>query len=93
MRVPVGHPFTVLWTGGLVPRYSETYTLYTASDDGVRVGPNGRMVINDWSIHSAAEDSYTAALEAGHRYDLRVEYFEKSGWSSEIIKLYWQSPH
>lgn len=92
VRLPVGNAFSVQWHGGLVPRYTETYTIYTASDDGVRVWIDGKMVIDDWSIHSVAEDAVTMPMEAGRIYDLRVEYFEKNGLSGETIKLYWQSP-
>lgn len=93
VRLPVGNAFTVQWHGGLVPRFSETYTLYTASDDGVRVWIDGKLVIDDWSIHAGAEDAAILPLEAGRVYDLRVQYFEKNGLSGEIIKLYWQSAH
>ena len=93
VRLPVGNAFSVQWHGGLVPLYTETYTIYTASDDGVRVWIDGKMVIDDWSIHSIAEDAVIMPLEAGRVYDLRVEYFEKNGRSGETIKLYWQSPH
>ena len=93
VRLPVGNAYAVQWHGGLVPRYSETYTLYTASDDGVRVWLDGRLVIDHWDIHSESEDSVTLPLEAGRIYDLRVEYFEKNGLSSEVMELYWESPH
>lgn len=93
VRLPVGNAFTVQWHGGLVPRYSETYTLYTDSDDGVRVWVDGKLVVDDWNIHSEAEDAAALPLEAGRTYDLRVEYFEKNGLSSEVVEMYWESPH
>src|SRR5262245_7606893 len=35
--------FSVRWTGQVIPRYSETYTFYTRSDDGVRLWVNGQL--------------------------------------------------
>jgi len=29
--------YSVRWTGKVEPRYSETYTFYTVTDDGVRL--------------------------------------------------------
>ena len=34
--------FSVRWTGQVQPQFSETYTFYTKSDDGVRLWVNGR---------------------------------------------------
>ncbi len=93
VRLPVGNAYAVQWHGGLVPRYSEKYTLYTDSDDGVRVWLDGKLVIDHWDIHSESEDAATLPLEADRTYDLRVEYFEKNGLSGEVIDLYWESPH
>ena len=35
--------FSVRWTGQVVPLYSQTYTFYTTSDDGVRLWVNGQL--------------------------------------------------
>ncbi|WP_437638437.1 PA14 domain-containing protein [Sorangium sp. So ce854] len=82
--------FSVRWTGEIEPRYSETYTLTTQSDDGVRVWVDGVLVIDNWTPHSPTEDSATVALVAGQRHDLKVEYFESGGGA--LSRLYWSSP-
>jgi hypothetical protein len=64
----------------------------TTSDDAVRVYLAGNLIISDWSVHAATEDTATVTLQAGQRYPLRVEYFEKNGYSYEVIKLYWEAP-
>src|SRR5581483_4909068 len=38
--------FSVRWQGQVQPRFSETYTFYTTSDDGVRLWINGQQLIN-----------------------------------------------
>jgi hypothetical protein len=84
-----GNNFSVRWSGWVQPRYSETYTFYTTSDDGVRLWVNGQQLINDWAVHGATERSGTLALAAGQFYDLRLEYFQGTGGSS--AQLAWSS--
>ena len=82
--------FSVRWTGKLTPKFSETYTLYTRSDDGVKLWIDNSLVINNWSYHSLTENSCKISLIAGQQYDIRLEYFE--GWWSAQIQLLWSSP-
>src|SRR5262249_30595930 len=54
--------FSVRWTGQVVPRFSETYTFHTVSDDGVRLwirptgAANWTLIIDHWSPHGSADD-------------------------------------
>jgi endoglucanase len=82
--------FSVRWTGQVQPLYSETYTFYTVSDDGVRLWVNGTQVVNNWTDHPATENSGTVALTAGQRYDIRMEFYERSGGA--VARLSWSSP-
>ncbi len=38
--------FSVRWSGLIEPAYTETYTFYTDSDDGVRLWVNGQLLID-----------------------------------------------
>jgi hypothetical protein len=82
--------FSVRWTGQVQPRYSETYTFYTTSNDGVRLWVNGKLVIDNWTEHTPTENSGTITLTSGQKYDIKMEYFEGSGTS--VAKLLWSSP-
>jgi hypothetical protein len=55
-----------------------SYSVRTISDDGVRVWIDGRLVIDNWSLHESAVD--TAAIAPG-MHDVRVQYFQVDGWS------------
>jgi hypothetical protein len=55
-----------------------TYALRAISDDGVRVWIDGRLVIDNWSLHESAVD--TAAIAPGV-HEVRVQYFQVDGWS------------
>ena len=83
--------FSVRWTGLLTPRFSELYTFYTASSDGVRVFLDDAAVIDRFVDQMATtENTGTRMLEAGKTYQLRVEYYER--YSVASIKLSWSSP-
>jgi regulation of enolase protein 1 (concanavalin A-like superfamily) len=81
--------FSVRWSGFVQPQYSETYTFYTTSDDGVRLWVNGQQIINNWTIHGATENSGSIALSAGQKYDLRLEFYENAG--DAVARLAWSS--
>jgi hypothetical protein len=99
MRVGTGSPvpgvigpdqFSVRWTGTIEPQFSQTYTFYTLSNNGVRLWVNGRKVIDNWVGHATTEDRGTIALAAGRRYDLRVEFFDNTAEATATLS--WSSP-
>jgi len=81
--------FSVRWTGFLQPLYSETWRIYTVSDDGIRVWIDDVLVVNDWSDHAARERSGTIALEAGRLYSLRVDFYDNRVHA--VARLSWSS--
>ncbi|MBD1824918.1 DUF4347 domain-containing protein [Cyanobacteria bacterium FACHB-DQ100] len=81
--------FSVRWTGQVQPLYSDTYTFFTTTDDGIRLFVDGQLVINNFADQPATERRGTIALQAGQRYDIRMEYYENGldalaqlGWFS-----------
>ena len=82
--------YSVRWTGKIEPRFSETYTFRTTSDDGVRLWVNGQLIIDAWFDHGATDHFGAIALERGVRYDLKMEYYEATG--SAVAVLAWSSP-
>jgi hypothetical protein len=81
--------FAVRWTGSIVPRYTENYTFYAISDDGVRVWINDLPLISNWTDHPVIEDKGVIALQAGTKYNIKVEYYER--WGEAAMMLAWQS--
>lgn len=82
--------FSVRWTGQVQPQYSETYTFYTYADDGVRLWVNGQLLIDNWINQAPTEIAGTIPLNAGERYDIRLEYYELNGGATS--QLLWSSP-
>ncbi len=93
--------FSVRWTGWIEPIYSDTHTLYTFTDDGVRlwisdkdqndITPGAPPLIDSWSDQDHFEHRAQKYLEAGHRYFIRIEYFEHFGEATALFL--WESPH
>ncbi|MBC8109260.1 MAG: carbohydrate-binding protein [Anaerolineae bacterium] len=81
--------FSVRWEGSIVPFYTETYTLYFTSDDGVQLWIDNKLVINHAVDHAAAEDRAAVALTAGRKHSIRVDYHNSAG--TGVAKLEWAS--
>ncbi len=82
--------FTVRWTGALQPQFSQTYTFYTKTDDGVRLWVDGQLLIDEWVDQGPTEWSGTISLNAGQKYSITMEYYENGGGAS--AQLSWSSP-
>lgn len=82
--------FSVRWDSKIVPRYSENYTFYTASNDGVRLFIDGRKIIDNWTDHSLREDQGTVEMIAGKAHSIRLEYYQNGG--NATMRLFWSSP-
>jgi GH43 family beta-xylosidase len=82
--------FSVRWLGQVEARFSETYTLRTVSDEGVRLWVDGHLLIDNWTPHAAVVNSAVYTLAAGQRYDIRLEYFDQAGTAQ--MRLQWSSP-
>jgi len=81
--------FTVRWAGQVQPLYSQAYTFYTRTDDGVRLWVNGQLVIDKWIDQSSTEWSGTIALQANQKYDLVMEFYENQ--VNAVAMLSWSS--
>ncbi|BDA70913.1 PA14 domain-containing protein [Calothrix sp. PCC 7716] len=82
--------FSIRWNGRVEPKYTETYTFYATSDDGIRVKVNGTQIISRFFDQPPTESLGTIALEAGQKYDIEIEYYENAGGA--VARLEWSSP-
>ncbi|MBT9315667.1 DUF4347 domain-containing protein [Leptothoe spongobia] len=81
--------FSIRWTGEVETLYSEEYVFQTTSDDGIRLWVNDQLLINNWTDHGPTVDTGSIVLEAGQRYDIRVDYYENGG--NATVDLKWSS--
>lgn len=82
--------FSARWTGTLTPPVSGRYALVVSADDGYRLFLDGRRVIDHWQDGAENAQSYAVDLEAGHAYDVRVEYYQGGGLAA--VHLGWKIP-
>jgi len=75
--------FTVSWKGYVQSDYSENYNFFADADEGVNI----------WINNTSISDSGSVSLEAGRKYPVKIEYFEKKNdarmlfyWSSESVE-------
>ncbi|MGP4038828.1 PA14 domain-containing protein [Gracilibacillus sp. D59] len=89
-RVGRADDASIDFTGQIMPEYTEDYTFYMIGDNGFRVWIDDQLVIdhweNDWDNEQTSEP---VRLEAGKKYDIRIEYFEDYGGSN--LYLRWSS--
>ncbi len=83
--------FSARWTGEVEAAFTETYTFYTNSDDGVRLWIDGQQIVNNWTDHGTTENNGTIDLVAGSSYSLVMEFYESGGGA--VAELRWSSPH
>ena len=82
--------FSARWTGFITAAYSEAYTFYVPSDNGVRVWINGQLVLDKWTpLDISGWHNFTVPLLANQTVPIKVEYAELYGGAT--IAVYWYS--
>lgn len=93
-NLPPGRPdnnnWSVRWTGQIQATHTGNTTFTTFSDDGVRLWVDGKLLIDNWNVHGATQDNGVIALEAGKKYDFKMEYYQ--GNLGSICRLLWTPP-
>ncbi len=81
--------FSVRWIGQLAPLVTDFYVFYTVTDDGVRLWVDDKLVIESWREGVQNFSTRPIALNAGTKYELRMEMFDireraaaRLSWSS-----------
>ena len=80
---------SVRWTGFLRVRRGGTFMFSVVSNDGERLWVNGLPLLNDWTLHEAAENLASVELTEGF-HAIRFEYMNGEGEGR--IKLSWSGP-
>ena len=66
-----------------------TYSFRTASDDGVRLKVDDKIVINNWTNHAPRWDYGSVSLQSGWK-PIRLQMYEWGGGT--MLRLYWKVP-
>ena len=81
--------FGAIWTGQIQPKYSQTYSFGLHGDDRARLTIDGKTVVDFWDGPTGGEFTGTIALQAGRRYDIKLQYAELIYDAS--VRLSWSS--
>jgi beta-glucosidase len=83
--------FSIRWTGKLTTPESGLYVLGAAGNGGVRLFVDGQLLLEDFANRRTRTLTKEITLEAGHAYDVRLEYYENAN-NFASVKLIWQPP-
>ena len=82
--------FSVRWTGKLTAPHDDEFTIFTRSDDGVRLWLDGKQVIDDWRGHPPEHNEAKIKLAKGQSVEIKLEYFQGGGGG--MVELGWEGP-
>ncbi len=83
-------PWSARWTGFIEAPSEGDFRFHTFSNDGVRLWIDGTKIIDNWTDHGETEDTGQAALKAGKRHPVKLEYYYNGGQG--VTKLWWTRP-
>ena len=82
--------FSARWTGNVEAAFTETYTFYTNTDDGVKLWVNDELIIDNWTDHGTTENRGEIDLVAEQQYSIEMWWYERGGGA--VAELRWSSP-
>ncbi|WNS43263.1 fibronectin type III domain-containing protein [Paenibacillus sp. MMS20-IR301] len=80
--------FSVRWTGQVQPKYSGLYTFSVNTGGGVRLWVDNQLLVDKWNAQNNTGQGLVQ-LQAGVKYDLRMEYANDQG--NPQANLFWES--
>jgi len=81
--------YSVRWTGQVQPQFSEIYYFDVQSQDGCRLWVNDQLLIDEWKTQGLTDWTNGILLQAGTRYDIKLEYLKHSAPAQ--AHLWWYS--
>jgi len=88
----IADPFSVRWTGTLVPPETGTYKLGARGCNGYRLYLDGELVVELKGWHGPITRVTELELEAGRAYDLRLEHMYRDFDHDPVMQLLWSLP-
>lgn len=79
--------YSVRWTGQITVPVDATYSFYLTSSGGAKLWVNNQVFINDSGDHASKTVSATLNLNAGQKYDIRLDYTRIN--NPGAVKLEW----
>jgi hypothetical protein len=82
--------FSARWVADLEVAVSDTYTLWTYTDDGVMVWLDGELIIDNWTDHGNTWNSSPALdLAREETHSIEMWWYERGGGA--VAQLHWST--
>jgi len=81
--------FSVRWSGVLKPKKSGPFQIGFTGDDGFRLWIDGKLIVEDWTMHAPSTLTKEMDLKAGKSYAIKIEYFQAGGGA--VARLVWSA--
>jgi len=82
--------FSGRWQGAITAPEEGDYEIGAEGDDGVRLWLDGKLVVDDWSMHPLRYQSVKLSLRRGQKVALKLDYFNGTGGRG--LRLAWKPP-
>ncbi len=82
--------FSIIWTGRVATKFSETYKFTVTIDDGVRLWIDDNLVIDQWNDPQVTSFTAEVKAAAGARYDIKLAMCNGGGPGKVVLE--WSSP-
>lgn len=80
--------FSARYTGKFHPKKTGKYSFIIKGDDGYRLYINDELIVEDWSDHEVTTTSGNIELNKDESYNIKIEYFQSSGWP--LLQVKWE---
>ena len=80
--------YSIRWSGKINPPASGEYKFTLKGGNGYRIYIDSNLLIEDWNEHQFSSKSNTIHLEKENSYNIRIEFFKKSGRPELLVE--WQ---
>jgi hypothetical protein len=87
--------FSAIFAGQIEPEATDRYTFSVLANDGFRLWIGGELLIDWWAQHGPDQIVASRPLEAGRRYDIRIDYFRGDPFGrldKPLLKVLWNRP-
>jgi beta-glucosidase len=83
--------YSIRWTGSFIAPVSGPYYIGGDFDDAIRLYIDGKKLIDKILNRNTSSDAVKIEVEAGKKYDLRLEFIEQ--WYTALVKLGGAAPN
>ncbi len=80
--------YSIRWSGKINPQASGNYKFTIKGGNGYRIYIDSNLLVEDWTEHSYTSKSGIINLENNKSYDIKIEFFKKSGRGELLVE--WQ---